>query len=124
MRIANLLFGLAYVLSVVVQHNDPDPLPWMLLYGAAAATCLAWALRRCPRWLPALLLGVVLAWAAWIGAHTELGVSLGQALGDWGMKTQGSEEAREIGGLLVVGVWMSVLALRRPAAPPAGAPAP
>lgn len=123
MKFANVLFGLAYVLSVVVQYNDPDPLLWMLLYGAAAAVCLAWALQRCPRWLPAAVLAIAVGWSGWIAVNIELGVPLTEALGDWGMHGQGSEEAREIGGLLLVGVWMLVLALK-PSAPPADAPSP
>ena len=112
MRILNALFGAAYVLSAYVQLNDPDPVAWIALYLSAAVTCLAWRLGRCPRALPAVLLVVALAWAGWIGAHMTLGVSLGEALSDWGMYSEGSEEAREIGGLLVVSFWMGTLAWR------------
>jgi len=122
-KFANALFGLAYVLSVVVQYNDPDPLPWMLLYGSAAGVCLMWALRRCPRWLPAVVLLIAAGWSGWIAVSIELGVPLTEALGDWGMHAQGSEEAREIGGLLLVGVWMLALALK-PSTRPADAPSP
>ena len=112
MRILNALFGAAYILSAAVQLNDPDPVPWIALYLSAAATCLTWQLSRCPRALPAALLVTALTWAAWIGAHTTLGVSLREALGDWGMYSEGSEQAREIGGLLVVSLWMAALAWR------------
>jgi len=112
MRAANLFFALCYALSVAVQYNDPDPLPWMAIYAAAAATTLAWERGRGVRAPALILLALSAAWAAWILARLELGVPLAEALGDWGMHGQGSEEAREIGGLAFVAAWMAALAAR------------
>lgn len=54
MRKANLFFGLLFTFSVVVQVNDPDPVSWMLVYGAAVGVCAIWHCGVRPR---------ALAWA-------------------------------------------------------------
>jgi hypothetical protein len=51
-KIADAIFLLMFVLSVVVQVNDPDPLRWMAIYGAAAVACLLSLTGRLPWWLP------------------------------------------------------------------------
>ena len=116
----NILFAVAFTLSVAVQYNDPDPIQWMAIYGAALACCVGWARRRLPRPAPVGIGLVALGWAAWIYQGMHLGVPLGTALTDWGMHSEGSEDAREIGGLLLVAGWMAVISTlpgptRRPA---------
>ena len=50
LHIANWIAALVFATCAVLQYNDPDPLRWILIYGAAAATSLVyWRLR--PRWL-------------------------------------------------------------------------
>jgi hypothetical protein len=83
----------------------------MLIYGAAFVACIT----RVSRGVLLAIAGVALAWALWIAAHTTLAVPLSEALGDWGMHAGGSEEAREVGGLLLVTLWMGVRS-RRPTA--------
>jgi len=112
MRAVNAVMAAAFLLSVAVQVNDPDPLRWMAIYGSAAALCIAWERRWGSRWLPAALAAVAAAWAAWIAAHTVLAVPLSTALADWGMHAGGSEQAREVGGLLLVVAWMGGLTAR------------
>jgi len=108
MTVFNAIFLAAFALSALAQYNDPDALPWILIYVAAAAMCAAWYRRRCPRWLPVLLLVVSLVW---IGALLPaLGaVSFGQIFESVRMQTRAVEEAREIGGLALVAVWSAVL---------------
>lgn len=119
MRWLNGAFFLAFVASLLVQHNDPDPLPWMAVYGAAAVTCVVWDRRRSARWAPGLLAGLALLWSLWILREVPGNVDLGQALGHWEMKGPGSEQVREVGGLVLVGVWMGVLLWRWPRRLPA-----
>lgn len=85
-----------FVYAFVVQLNDVDPLRWMLIYGAAAAVSLQRALGDTSGHGVSLLVAVsALAWALAL---------LPQARGADGMAAV--ELWREIGGLLVVGVWM------------------
>ena len=36
MRIVALIFAVLFILSAVLQYNDPDPWLWIFLYGIAA----------------------------------------------------------------------------------------
>lgn len=112
MRILNALFALLFVLGALVQVNDPDPLPWIAIYAAAALGCAGWELRRAARPFLLPIAVVSLVWAIAVALRTELAVPLGVALMDWGMHSGGSEEAREAGGLLLIALWTAALALR------------
>lgn len=109
MRFANLVMFALFVWSVLLQANDPDPAVWMAMYGAAALACVWWERRWGTRWLAGGVGLLALGWAGWTLATMHLGVPLAEALGDWQMHADGSEEARESGGLLIVAAWMGVL---------------
>jgi hypothetical protein len=112
MKVANIIFALLFIFSLIVQYNDPDPIRWMVVYGGAAVACL-WALRgNLPRWLPAL---VGLAALVWIGLWFPrvLGkVGFSEMFQEAGMATLEIEEGRELIGLLLVAIWMVVLFFR------------
>lgn len=120
---ANALFMVMFALSAVVQYNDPDPLRWVLLYGAAAAVCalaLATPLRHW--WAPAAVGAVALFWAASIAPRVIGQVRFLDMFGAFEMKSVEIEESREMYGLLLIVAWMLVLTVRsaRPSsAPPA-----
>ena len=110
LRIANLVFTLLFALAVVVQYNDPDPLGWMAIYGAAAAACGLSVARRCPRWLPPAILLVAALWAFSLarGGASDVATFF-DLFAEWEMKNVRYEEAREMWGLLIVAGWMAVL---------------
>lgn len=101
-RAANLFLLALFLFALVIQYNDPDPIPWMAVYGMAALACLLAFLGRL-WWPPVALLGLAaLVWAATLAVKV-----LGrQSLID-------SEEGREMLGLLLVFAWMSYLAVDR-----------
>lgn len=101
-RGANLVFALMFAFSVALQYNDPDPLRWMAIYAAAFSVCLARAAGSVRREFAWAIAAIALLWAASIWVSTRLEVPLLEALGEWDMHSGGSEEAREIGGLLLV----------------------
>lgn len=113
-RAANACFFLAYAASVALQYNDPDPLRWVAIYVAAAGACFAWEVGWVVRANAAVIGVVAVGWAISIARNTTLLVPLSDALLDWGMHAQGSEEVREVGGLLIVGLWMAAIALLLP----------
>ena len=39
MKIFNIVFAILFLLFTYVQFNDPDPLLWILIYGAMVAVC-------------------------------------------------------------------------------------
>ena len=100
-----------FLLSVLVQWNDPDPVRWMAMYGVAFAICLAIGLRaRLPAMAPLLAAVVALAWAiAIIDGGRTTGYS--HMFDSWEMQSANVELAREATGLLIVGVWMIVIAV-------------
>ena len=109
MTILNYVMTACFVFSVVVQFNDPDPLRWMAIYGAAATACV-FALRRRGAWrLPAAIGTVASVWAATIAPRVLGQVAFGELFEAFEMKDLRVEEARECGGLLIVAVWMAVL---------------
>lgn len=113
MRAANLVFAALFLFSVAVQYNDPDPLQWMAIYGAAFGCCVAWELRKLPRAVPLVVLLAAVGWGVAIVAGMHLEVPVGEAVTDWKMHAGGSEELRESMGLGLVGIWMAALTFRR-----------
>lgn len=112
MVVLNRVMAFLFLVSVLLQLNDPDPWTWMPLYGAAAATCVAADRGRLDPRFAVALAGISLLWAVRIVLALHLDVPLLTALTDWGMHSGGSEESREAGGLLLVALWMLVLARR------------
>ena len=94
-----------FVVAAMLQYNDPDPLPWMAVYGLAAAAC--WLAPRKPRgWiLPAGLGMLSLAWGSFIAASVTT-----WAVFDSMDDNPQAELAREALGLAIVSVWMGLLA--------------
>ena len=121
-RVIEVALALIFAAFAAVQYNDPDPLEWMALYGAAMGVCGWDALREAPRWAPISVAAVATPWAAWLGVRVARGEGpLSFGVGQ-GMLTQRVEETRELGGLVIVAVTMAALAVavaRRPA-PAAG----
>jgi hypothetical protein len=111
---ANGLMAILFLVAVAVQHNDPDPLRWMAIYGFAALACVLAVAGRLPRLAPVLIGLAALVWAATIAPGVIGRVSLGDLFESYTMKSEPVEEAREMGGLIIVMVWMAVLALVGP----------
>ena len=112
MRILSLVMALLFLFAVAVQYNDPDPVQWMAIYGAAALLSALVALGRpLPWWVPAGVGLIALIWSVsempgWVGK-----TPLSQMFAEYEMKNTTVEMARESFGLLIVTVWMAVLAL-------------
>lgn len=96
-----------FLLAVVVQYNDPDPIRWMAIYGAALIVCLIVAFRgRIPWLVPVLVAVVALAWSV-VGIESGPAANAYTHMFDaWEMKSLSVEEAREATGLLIVTGWM------------------
>jgi hypothetical protein len=111
LRLASLLFAALFALGAAVQYNDPDPLRWMLLYGAAAVTSLLAALGRLHWAAPGAVALVALLWAAALTSRVLGVVAPAELVSAWEMEDTRIEEGREMYGLLIIGGWMGVLAL-------------
>lgn len=107
----NILFLLAFLLSAAVQYNDPDPLLWAAIYLSASAMCLAKIRKRRLTWLPPMLLLISLGWIFALLPSIVGQVSVAEIVESISMKTRAVEEAREIGGLLLVALWAVIVML-------------
>ena len=111
LSVANVLMALLFFVSALLQYNDPDPLRWAALYGAA---CVACCLRRAGRiaWMfPALVGGVALIWAASLAPHVLPNMRFDDLFETMKAATPAIEENRELLGILIVAAWMGVLAV-------------
>lgn len=109
-RVADAIFLLLFAFSVVVQVNDPDPLRWIAIYGAAAIACLV---GKQLHWTVPVAIGLVaLAWAVTIAPNVLGRVPFREMFQEFEMKNRGVEESREMYGLLLIAFWMAVLGHR------------
>lgn len=60
MKIVNLILAVMFLLFAFVQVNDPDPILWILIYGAMAVVCILAAFKVYQKWLLAgMLVGLI-----------------------------------------------------------------
>ena len=83
------------------------------MYLAAAAMCAAQYRQQPPRWLPRAMLLISVVWIIILLPSIVGKVSLAEIFASIRMQTKAVEEAREIGGLFLVGVWAAVLTYRQ-----------
>jgi len=100
------LFGALFLVSAIVQYNDPDPLLWMLIYGLAALVSIGFALGRLAFSVP-LILGI-LGLLGFIFSFPQKFEGFEIGTGD----IKNIEEGREAFGLLIISLIMFVYALR------------
>ena len=109
MKIAAVAMALLFGLSAAVQFNDPDPLAWVAVYGAAALAGALFAAGRRMAPLAAIVALAAAGWAAMLAGRVVGEVPLADVFTSMRMGSRGIEEARELGGLVIVAVWMIVL---------------
>ena len=114
-RALNAATALLFLFAAVVQYNDPDPLRWVAIYGAA---CLASSMAAAGRpFRPAVVAGiaaVALIWSVAIIFQGQGAAAYRHMFDAWEMTAANVEEARETVGLLIVAAWMTALAVWRP----------
>ena len=108
---ANAVMLVAFVLSVIVQFNDPDPLLWAAIYSAAAVVCGFELRRRTNPLVPAGIAAAALIWAATIAPRVLGKVRFGAMFAEFEMANTGIEESREMYGLAFIALWMIAVAI-------------
>lgn len=109
----NTIFLVVYLLSATVQYNDPDALPWIVIYLLAAGMCALQYRKKRQQLLPRVLLVVCLVWMGSLLPDVMGQASLSEIFASISMQTRAVEEAREIGGLFLIALWAGVLSFRR-----------
>ena len=107
--IANLTVAVLFLISAATQYNDPDPLPWILIYGAAGTACLVRRPGPVAWMLPAIVGAVALIWAVVLAPDALPGLNVGDLMARMEDKTPAIELGREFLGLLLVTGWMAFL---------------
>jgi hypothetical protein len=112
-RTLNGLMAVLFAIALAVQFNDPDPLRWMAIYGAALAVSILAAVRgRVPVALTVTVGAIALAWGLLLAGRGGGTFRVYQHMFDaWEMRNTSIEEAREATGLLIVFFWMVVVGL-------------
>uniref|UniRef100_A0A6J0T2K9 Transmembrane protein 220 n=1 Tax=Pogona vitticeps TaxID=103695 RepID=A0A6J0T2K9_9SAUR len=104
-RLSNLLMALFFGLAGAVQVNDPDPGLWIVVYSVPAALTLVVCLN------PPIADNIV--WRSVSDLHSAACV-IGSAILGWSLFASAQnnilheEEGRELFGLVIVTVWMSL----------------
>jgi hypothetical protein len=114
-RILTAIMGVYFVFAVVMQYNDPDPVQWMAIYGAAALGCALALFGRARWWFLVGVAVVAAVWAATLAPAVIGHVAPRDLFAPAGMLAPAVEEAREMLGLIIVAVWMIMLAVTAPA---------
>ncbi len=109
-KIVNYVMAAAFLLGALVQYNDPDPVPWMTMYGAAVMACILFATRRNHWIIPSVVGLIALLWAIDVAPGVLGKTRFSEMIQAWEMKNERIEEAREFWGLMIIVAWMAVLA--------------
>ena len=110
-RLLTIFFALLFLFGAVVQYNDPDPLRWIVMYLAASGACVLAASGRLPWLFAAALAATSLLWAVSLAPRAFPNVRFLEMFGAWEMANKRIEERREMYGLLIICVAMSILAV-------------
>ena len=109
--ITNYFMLLIFLLCMVVQYNDPDSLIWMTMYGLAAITCVLSIWDKIHFSISIFIGFVGIVWALTLLPDVISSYSTTDNLFTWKMNGFGVEKVREIGGLFIIILWMSILTL-------------
>jgi len=123
MKFLNALLAVLFFLCAGLQYNDPDPLPWMLMYASVATLCALAAFGGYFKWIT---IGTMIALAIWMfallpGVLGWIGDGMPSIAGAMKAETPYIEETREFGGLLMViaalaHLWRQSVRAKRPEA--------
>lgn len=117
MRRLHALFMIVFAVAAILQYNDPDPVRWAALYGAAAALATQAWLRGPPHpVIPLLLAAVCAVWMVTLAG----GMADFIRHGEWSLLAATMqagqpmiEEAREFLGLGIVLLYAARVTLQR-----------
>lgn len=107
----NALALVAFLFSIAVQYNDPDPIRWMAIYAVAATACVL-EMRRLDVWFfPIAIALIAFIWAGRIHHHLPGPINFSGMFASFKMKDEGIEQQREMFGLMIVAVWMVIISI-------------
>ena len=105
-RIASYVMAALLALCVALQLNDPDPVRWMVMYGAAMIVAALLPAKRQLVPVGYLVAAVALAWAAYLLTLVWGHMEVADLVEKMSEKGGAVEEGRESGGLAIAGAWL------------------
>jgi hypothetical protein len=111
-KVVTILMTGLLLLSALVQWNDPDPFRWIVCYSVTAIITLCSLIRPLPPSIPLIWGLLVLLSSLFVGIDFLMSEEQFEWDSFWNvmaMKNEAVELGRELGGLLLVTGWMSVL---------------
>jgi hypothetical protein len=95
-----------FAMCVGLQYNDPDPIRWMAIYGAAMVFSIFLPSKK-QLALPGIAVGLIATlWGAYLAYRVWGVVALSDLANKMSEKGGAVEEEREAGGLLIEAVWI------------------
>lgn len=105
MKVVNLILAVMFLVFAFLQINDPDPVVWILIYGAMAVMCVLAAFRHyyVPAYIALLVIYIAYSFSSLSSALRWLRSDNKAMLFDNVAKMQNLyiEESREYLGLLI-----------------------
>lgn len=105
-RYASWVMAALFALCVALQYNDPDPIRWMLIYGAAMIVSVLLPMKREVAVVGIIVGAAALVWAIVLTAHVWGVIELGDLWKKMSEKGGAVEEGREAGGMWIEAVWL------------------
>lgn len=105
-RYASWVMAVLFAVCVLLQLNDPDPVRWMAIYGAAMVVSAALPVKRAA-WPAGVVVGLAaLVWAVVLTMHVWGVIHIGDLWKKMSEKGGAVEEGREAGGMWIEAVWL------------------
>jgi hypothetical protein len=105
-RFASYLMAALLLVCVLLQYNDPDPIRWMAMYGAAMVVALLLPSRRALVPVGFLVAAIALGWATYLLLDVWGRMEVKDLVEKMSEKGGAVEEGRESGGLAIAGSWL------------------
>ena len=105
-RYASYVMAALLAVCVALQYNDPDPIRWMAMYGAAMVVSALLPSKK-----PLVPVGYVVAafalvWSAYLLYGVWGRMEVADLVEKMSEKGGAVEEGRESGGLAIAGFWL------------------
>jgi hypothetical protein len=107
------VLAVLFSVSVGLQVNDPDPIRWMVLYGAAGIVCALLPARRTASYAGFAVGAVGTVWGGYLTSQVYDKLVLGDLFLRMSEKGGAVEVGREAGGLVIVAVSLLLLSAYR-----------
>lgn len=105
-KILGFLFAVLFLISAILQYNDPDAFIWIVIWGFAALFSLAFALNRIS--FAPLFFSGVMALGGFFYCYPEKFEGFEIGAGD----IKNVEEGREAFGLFIIAIVLLTFAIR------------